>query len=113
MASQGEENANPYRSPSQATRPDGPRLMTWARALVLVIVTAAVAGVAGAGIGAALGSLVPGYYRSVFPSGDSPTFDPVAVGIGQGLTQGIALGAIVGVGIAAIVAWAKSRRNRQ
>jgi hypothetical protein len=46
----------------------------------------------------------------VFPSGDSPHFDPVAVGIGQGLTQGVVFGGIVGLILVAMFYRHQSRK---
>src|SRR5262249_21201796 len=47
----------------------------------------------GATIGYGLGALRPGYYRTVYRVGREPWFDPVSVGIGQGVTQGTGGGA--------------------
>jgi hypothetical protein len=84
----------------------GGRMNLAAIAAVATVVacTVLLAGV-GAGIGWALGTCVPGYYRSVFPGGNDPRFDPVAVGVGQGLTQGAAGGVPVGLAVVAILAW--------
>ena len=65
----------------------------------------------GLGIGAALGSFFPGYYRSLFLGGSDPNFDAFAVGIGQGLTQGLAFGAVVGLLLVAMFYWYRSRRG--
>ncbi len=62
-------------------------------------------------IGAALGTFVPGYYRSVFSNGDNPSFDPVAVGIGQGLTQGVGTGLAVGIALLAVHYWRQTRSH--
>jgi len=59
----------------------------------------------GGGIGYALGKLAPGYYRSVFVGGNEPSFDPVAVGIGQGVTQGAAGGIVVGLALVVLFIW--------
>ncbi len=67
----------------------------------------------GAGIGWALGTYSPGYYRSVFQSGNEPWFDPVTVGVGQGLTQGFAGGVVVGLTVVALFVWRDSRFQRQ
>lgn len=74
--------------------------------------TALLAGVGG-GIGWALGTFAPGYYRGVFRSGNEPWFDPVAVGVGQGLTQGTAGGVAVGLVMVALFLWRDSRVRRQ
>ncbi len=100
---------NPYDPPKHAARPAAvsPVPLLWSMATVFV--SAFVGGIMGTGIGVALGSLVPEYYRSVFPRGDDPTFDPVAVGIGQGLTQGVVFGGIVGLVIVALYYWYRLR----
>jgi hypothetical protein len=67
----------------------------------------------GAGIGWAIGTYSPGYYRSVFPRGNEPWFDPVAVGVGQGLTQGVSGGVVVGLAVVTIFVWRDSRIRRQ
>lgn len=63
----------------------------------------------GGGVGYALGKHLPSYYRSIFEGGQSETFDPLAVGIGQGLTQGIFAGAGIGVLLVIVLAWYRAR----
>jgi hypothetical protein len=101
---------NPYNSPQNepSASSASPKLLIWSIGAVLA--TASISGVLGMLIGAALGSFMPGYYRSVFPSGDSPHFDPVAVGIGQGLTQGVVFGGIVGLILVAMFYRHQSRK---
>ena len=83
--------------------------MTIRAAIVtIVICTVFLAGVGG-GIGWGLGTFAPGYYRSVFSSGNRPWFDPVSVGVGQGLTQGTTGGVIVGGIVVALFVWRDSR----
>ena len=86
------------------------------RAAIIAVATVAACtmllGGVGAGIGWALGTYSPGYYRSVFRSGSEPWFDPVAVGVGQGLTQGVAGGVAVGLVVVAIFAWREVRLRR-
>ncbi|MEQ1935981.1 MAG: hypothetical protein ABL962_19165 [Fimbriimonadaceae bacterium] len=65
-------------------------------------------GIAGALIGWLLGKFLPSYYRSVFYGGDRPDFDPVAVGIGSGVTQGPMIGALIGMG----TVWILSKRGQ-
>lgn len=86
---------NPYSSPQQSNRPANPSLLLWT--IGAVFGSAFVGGTIGLGLGAALGTFSPGYYRSVFSIGDSRNFDPLAVGIGHGLTLGVVFGAIVGL----------------
>ena len=103
---------NPYKSPKEviAATASGAAPLLWSVATVFGC--AVLGGLTGLVIGAALGSFVPGYYRSVFPSGADPSFDPVAVGIGQGLTQGAVFGGIVGLAIVAFWYWFRSRPKR-
>jgi len=67
--------------------------------------------VIGGGIGWALGTFAPGYYRSVFRDGNQPWFDPVSVGLGQGVTQGTAGGVVVGVIVVALFIWRDRQRQ--
>ncbi|QDV27578.1 hypothetical protein Q31a_59700 [Aureliella helgolandensis] len=98
---------NPYNSPqNDAIPPAPPRLLLWS--LGAVFGAAGVGGVLGLLVGAGLGTFAPGYYRSVFAGGTSPTFDPVAVGIGQGLTQGIVFGGLIGLALVAMFYWYRS-----
>jgi hypothetical protein len=55
--------------------------------------------------------VAPGYYRGVYSSGRDPWFDPVAVGTGLGLTQGVTCGLFVGGVVVFSVAWYNARRN--
>ena len=71
---------NPYESPQQPGGVTQEPMKLRVGSLYVVAATC-VGGLAGMGIGALLGVLVPGYYRSVFAGGDTPHFDPVAVGV--------------------------------
>jgi len=104
---------NPYDSPKAPTAAtaSSPAPLLWS--VVAVFGSAVIGGLIGLGIGAALGSFVPGYYRSVFFGGSDPTFDPVAVGIGQGLTQGVVFGALIGLALVAMFYWYRSRSPRK
>ena len=107
---------NPYDPPRQAGRSGdrpAPQLITLPKGLAVVLVTAVVGALGGLGIGAALGKFVPNYYRSVFMAGRHPDFDPVAVGIGQGLTQGLLLGVATGLVLVGIMCWYKVRLVRR
>jgi hypothetical protein len=81
-------------------------------AIATVVGCILLAAAIGAGIGYALGMLAPEYYRSVFWSGWEPGFDPVRVGVGQGLTQGTAGGVVVGLGVVALLCWREVRLQR-
>ena len=52
---------------------------------------------AGSAIGAAIGTVAPGYYQSIFRNGHSPEFNPLQVGIGLGATQGVASGVAISI----------------
>ena len=79
---------------------------------IVAVSTLAFAGIGG-GIGWSLGTYSPGYYRSVFRNGDQPWFDPVAVGVGQGLTQGVAGGVVIGLALVAMFLWRDTLLRRQ
>ena len=104
---------NPYTPPQSDSepfhRPAEPLVSP--KAILFVAASAVVCGVAGTLIGAALGAFVPDYYRSMFSAGDGPTFNPVAVGIGQGLTQGIVVGLVLGVALIVVHYWHRPRRS--
>lgn len=83
--------------------------MQFGRAIGSVAIASILFGAIGMAIGYLIGSFMPGYYRSVFVGGDSPDFDPLTVGIGQGLTQGVVLGAAVGL-ILVLASWWKEAK---
>jgi hypothetical protein len=86
--------------------------MTIRRAFTAIVGTSLFFGAIGTIIGFALGKFNPGYNRSVFRKGGDPAFDPVAVGIGQGATQGIAGGVVIGVALVALWCWRDVRLQR-
>src|SRR5262249_14821667 len=69
--------------------------MSVARGFAIIIASGAVFAMGGGAIGYALARLTPSYYRSVFHGGESPAFDPVQVGIGLGVSQGLIAGLVV------------------
>jgi hypothetical protein len=83
--------------------------MTVKKALMTVLLWALSFAVLGGTIGAAIGVVAPGYYRSVFRNGHSPEFNPVQTGVGLGTIQGMALGLAISLGVIALFAW----RDRQ
>lgn len=85
--------------------------MTVARGFRIILGSGTALGAAGAGLGYLLGRHAPAYYRSVFAGGDSPGFDPVQVGFGLGLTQGLIAGHIVGSVVVLAVAASEFRRS--
>ena len=78
----------PYASPAVAAREE----LSWRRfmwsGLSIVILSAAVGTVLGAGCGFLLATIVPQYYQAMF----SADFDPWQLGLGLGITQGAARG---------------------
>lgn len=101
--------SGPYASPEVAAREE----VSWRRfmwsGLSIVLLSAAVGTVLGAGCGLLLATVVPQYYQAMF----STEFDPWQLGLGLGLTQGGGAGIGVGVAIVAITAWFRSRTIRQ
>lgn len=89
---------NPYAPPEAQSTPSPVPLLY---SIAGVFGSAILGGLIGMGIGAALGTFAPDYYRSTFFRGD-PNFNPFAVGVGQGLTQGLIGGALIGIALVAL-----------
>lgn len=83
--------------------------MQFGRAITWIAVTSILFAIIGATVGYLIGAKMPGYYRSVFEGGDSAHFDPIAVGFGQGLTQGMALGVTIGL-VLVLAGWWKEAK---
>ena len=77
--------------------------MTIPRALKTIVGCTVVGGVIGTTLGYSIGRFLPDAYRSLFEGGHDPNFAPVAVGIDLGLSQGLMLGALVGIAATLIV----------
>jgi hypothetical protein len=75
------------------------------KAFLVVVASAIVFATIGGTIGYVIGTQMPGYYRSVFVNGDRADFNPMEVGTGQGITQGLVGGAVIGLALVAIVIW--------
>ena len=104
---------NPYQSPQHTGYiPDFPPLMTWRKGIAIVAGTTAALALLGLAIGAFIGNFAPGYYRAVFPRVDEARFDPVAIGVGLGLTEGTAAGLALGLITVVVIAWFKLRERR-
>ena len=105
----GMTNDDPYDTPKTESANSQPTFSLLLTTVGVVFGTGLLGGLIGTLIGAALGAFIPGYYRAVFRNGSAPDFDPIAVGIGQGLTQGVAFGGIVGIILVALFYWHRSR----
>jgi hypothetical protein len=101
---------NPYESPRHLP-PAEFRDNSLFRGGATVLVATAVGGAIGLCLGTLLGYLLPDYYRSVVVGGHLPSFDPLAVGIGLGLSQGCMAGAACGVALAGLQFWFRQRRR--
>lgn len=84
-------------------------MMTVPKAFRIIIASILGFGVFGGALGTALGVFAPGYYRSVFRAGQAVDFEPVQVGLGLGITQGVIGGALVGIAVVLAVVWFQSR----
>ena len=85
--------------------------MSVVRGIVIIVACALCFGLAGGLLGLTLGIGAPGYYRGVFRAADDPGFNPVQVGLGLGISQGLICGAAIGSVV--VLAVALSRRRRQ
>jgi len=85
--------------------------MTVARGFLIIIVSALGFAVGGGLIGYTLAVTAPGYYRAVFSCGREKWFEPVAVGVGLGISQGLICGLTVGAVVVLAVTWYNSRRS--
>lgn len=106
---------NPYEPPaamrpstlSSDRQPSG--VLSLPRAAAFVLAATGAGAAIGLAAGACLGLLLPSYYRGVFSAGDDPRFDPLAVGIGLGSTQGAGLGTLAGLVLVLGYWWFQSR----
>lgn len=83
--------------------------MTARKALLMVLFWGVTFASVGGVIGATLGTVAPDYYRSVFRDGHAANFNPFQVGIGLGVTQGLACGVAMALGVLALLAWRDHR----
>ncbi len=79
--------------------------MTLKAALVTVLLWGVTFAGIGAAMGATLGMVAPGYYRTVFRHSNVPDFSPLHVGIGLGTIQGAAAGVVISIVVLALIAW--------
>lgn len=86
--------------------------MSTLNALSVLFITPLLSCMAGAAIGATLGTMAPDYYRSIFPGGHSGNLNPLHLGLGLGATQGISVGLFIGLMVVGVQTW-RSFPNRQ
>jgi hypothetical protein len=84
--------------------------MSMIKGFLIIVACGLVFGVCCGACGYALGRFVPGYYRSVFFARNRE-FDPEAVGLGLGVSQGLFAGLLIGCVVVLAVAWYRSRRE--
>ena len=87
--------------------------MNLTKALATIVGMAVGFGAAGTAIGALLGKVAPGFFRQLLPLRDPASFNPMELGIGLGLTNGLGWGLAVGVLLVAIIAWKETRLTRK
>jgi hypothetical protein len=85
--------------------------MTITKGFRIIILSGFAFALGGGVIGYAIAVILPGYYRGVFRNSREPWFDPVDVGVGLGLSQGLFFGLVLGAVVVLAVAWYNSRRN--
>jgi hypothetical protein len=86
--------------------------MSVARAFSVIIASAIGFGFAGGLIGYALGRFAPAYYRGVYGIVEPSTFNPVQVGLGLGISQGLIAGVLVGAVVVLAVGFSR-RQSKQ
>ena len=95
--------SNPYEPPGERPARDRPEPpISWMGAFGVIAASGAVFGIAGMVVGLALGVAMPGYFRGV----SSDAVDPLQVGMGLGLSQGLFAGvAVASALVAAMTTW--------
>ncbi len=66
--------------------------MTVIRGFIIIGVSALVCTMAGIGIGCALATFAPNFYRNSFPNGRAPDFDPMEMGLARASHKGSSAG---------------------
>ena len=85
--------------------------MTLKRAIAVIVGFTAFGAGTGVGAGYFLAIVFPAYYQTVFARSDGSDVDPVSLGVGLGLTQGMALGAIIGFATVSVLCWYDLRKR--
>jgi membrane protein YqaA with SNARE-associated domain len=81
--------------------------MTITKAILTVVICMAIGALIGGSVGFLIGYFTPHALAMQFRLGNN--FDPVQVGVGVGIPQGLMLGAAVGVVLVAIMSWREVR----
>lgn len=76
--------------------------MTVLRGFAIAVASGVAFGLGGGLVGYAVGRWLPDFFRTIFRIPEHADFDPVQVGLGLGLTNGLLLG--VGVGLVVVIA---------
>ncbi len=100
-----------FTPPAEANSGPKPSIMVWIAGTVFGSMV--IFSLFGLAVGLAIGRFAPGYYRVVFQAQTDPAFDPMSVGIGLGLTQGAAIGAVLGFLSVIAYFWIRSRHRGQ
>ena len=77
--------------------------MTITKAILSVVICMAIGALIGGSVGFLIGYFTPQALAMQFRLGNN--FDPVQIGVGIGIPQGLMLGALVGVALVAILSW--------
>lgn len=85
--------------------------MTILRGFVIALISGVSLAVLGGMAGYLLAILVPDYYRTVFRIPPHAEIDVRHVGLALGITQGFTVGLLVGAGVVVAVAWFNSRMD--
>lgn len=86
--------------------------LTLFKAIATVMATAIGFGITGAGIGAILGEFTPGFFL-LLPIPDVEAIDPLELGMGLGLFNGVTWGLVIGVIVVIIISWKEARVSRK
>jgi hypothetical protein len=84
--------------------------VTVVKGFAIILLSMLAFAVGGGLIGYGLGAFAPDYYHSTFGHGPQVQLNPVALGLGLGVTQGLICGLVAGSVVVLAVAWANSRQ---
>jgi hypothetical protein len=85
--------------------------MTVARGFFIILLSGFAFALGGGLIGYALAVLLPSYSRGTFNGGNEPWFNPIEVGVGLGISQGLVCGLSLGAIVVLAVAWYKRQQD--